>query len=396
MNTVLVPFSEVLGADHATAAIMRGSWYEIDLDAIRHNYRQLRSHLPRHVKIYACLKRNAYGCGAGPVASALAKEGVDGFAVASLLDAIAIRQEGVSHPLLLYPGALPSAAPTIESLDLTVSVSTIDELVQWRTAMTRPRVFIKVDLGFFRAGTTPMEANKILATARGLADVDVEGIYAHMSELPTAQPSDAHEQLDRMRTILRDAGVLGLRPAVVMMSSTEGVLNHPDMDFDAVDPGALFFGLSESDNPTRPVTLRPALKSISASLVSVKRLDASLGPVPAIFGINSGTTMGVIGMGWGDGFPRQVPSDAVGLIRGKRARLLPPAHLEHIRIDLTDVPEARFGDQVVLLGRQGDQSITHEEVATSWGTDIVGLYAQLRDHVPRIYTAKQTRKGNPQ
>jgi alanine racemase len=106
--------------------------------------------------------------------------------------------------------------------------------------------------------------------------------------------------------------------------------------------------------------------------------------------------MGVIGMGWGDGFPRQVPSDAVGLIRGKRARLLPPAHLEHIRIDLTDVPEARFGDQVVLLGRQGDQSITHEEVATSWGTDIVGLYAQLRDHVPRIYTAKQTRKGNPQ
>jgi alanine racemase len=82
MNTVLVPFSEVLGADHATAAIMRGSWYEIDLDAIRHNYRQLRSHLPRHVKIYACLKRNAYGCGAGPVASALAKEGVDGFAVA--------------------------------------------------------------------------------------------------------------------------------------------------------------------------------------------------------------------------------------------------------------------------------------------------------------------------
>ena len=191
---------------------MRGSWYEIDLDAICHNYRQLRSHLPWHVKIYACLKRNAYGCGAGPVASALAKEGVDGFAVASLLDAIAIRQEGVSQPLLLYPGALPSAAPTIQSLDLTVSVSTIDELVQWRAAITRPRVFIKVDLGFFRAGATPFEANKLLATASRSCRCGVEGIYAHMSELPTVQASDAHKQLDRMHTILREASGSGFAP----------------------------------------------------------------------------------------------------------------------------------------------------------------------------------------
>ena len=396
MRTVPVPLSGVHAADQASAAMLRGSWYEIDLDAICHNYRQLRSHLPCHVKVYACLKRNAYGCGAGPVASALAKEGVDGFAVASLLDAIAIRQEGLSQQLLLYPGALPAAAPTIQSLDLTVSVSSIAELAQWRAAITRPRVFIKVDLGFFRAGATPFDAGKLLAAAAGLADVRVEGIYAHMSELPTMQASDADKQLARMHAILREASGFGWRPAVVMMSSTEGVLNHPDMDFDAVDPGALFFGLPESDKPTRRVMLRPALKSICSSLVSVKRLDASLGPAPAFFGKNPGMILGVIGMGWGDGLPRQIPGGSVGLVRGQRARLLPPAHLEHIRIDLTDVPQARYGDQVVLLGRQGDQSITHEEVATSWGTDIVGLYAQLRDHVPRIYTAKQTRKGNPQ
>lgn len=372
--------------------MLRGSWYEIDLDAICHNYRQLRRHLPCHVKVYACLKRNAYGCGAGPVASALAKEGVDGFAVASLLDAIAIRQEGVSQQLLLYPGALPAAAPTIQSLDLTVSVSSMDELEQWRAAITRLRVFIKVDLGFFRAGATPFDAGKLLAAAAGLADVQVEGIYAHMSELPAMQGSDADKQFDRMQAILREASGFGWRPAVVMMSSTEGVLNHPDMDFDAVDPGALFFGLPESDRPTRPVMLRPALKSICSSLVSVKRLDTSLGPAPTIFGKNP-MILGVIGMGWGDGLPRQIPDDAVGLVRGQRARLLPPAHLEHIRIDLTDVPEARYGDQVVLLGRQGEQFITHEEVAALWGTDIVGLYAQLRDHIPRIYSARQTDKG---
>lgn len=386
MTTALVPSVETHALRFTSAATMRGTWYEIDLDAIRHNYRQLRGHLPANVKIYACLKRNGYGCGAGAVANALSREGVDGFAVASLLDAIAIRDVGVKLPILLYPGALPEAAPTITALDLTITVSSVDELDLWRAAMTGIRAFIKVDLGFFRAGATPKEAGKLLMMAHAHADVQVEGIYAHMSELPTTKPSDASDQLARMYAVLRHAHSLGIRPAIVMMSSTEGVLNHPEMDLDAVDPGALFVGLPESDTPVRPVKLRHALKTISTSLIAVKRLDASLGPLPDIPGFGARMTLGVLGMGWGDGYPRNVPSGAEAIVGGKRARLLPPAHLEHLRVDLTGVPEARFGDQVILLGRQGDQIITHEEIAGLWGTDMVGLYGQLRDHIPRIYT----------
>jgi alanine racemase len=293
---------------------------------------------------------------------------------------------GVKLPILLYPGALPVAAATVQALDLTISVSHADELEEWRAAMNRTRAFIKVDLGFFRAGATPREAVKLLIAATAHDDVQIEGIYAHMSELPTSRPSDAGAQFARMNAILEDAKSHGLRPDVVMMSSTEGALNYPDMDFDAVDPGALFVGLSETDKPRRSVALRPALKAISTSLVAVKRLDSSLGPVPYIPGFRPGMNLGVLGIGWGDGFPRQVPDGAEAIVRGKRAKILPPAHLEHLRIDLTDVPEARFGDPVILLGRQGDQSISHEEVASLWGTDIIGLYAQLRDHVPRIYT----------
>lgn len=95
MTALLSPFNESYDLGCAEAALLRGSWYEIDLGAIRHNYRELRSVLPKNVSIYACLKRNAYGCGAGPVARTLAAEGVDGFAVASLLDAMAIRRMGV-------------------------------------------------------------------------------------------------------------------------------------------------------------------------------------------------------------------------------------------------------------------------------------------------------------
>ena len=386
MTAFPMPFSEGYGSGYAEAALLRGNWYETDLGAVRNNCRQLRSHLPSGVRIYACLKRNGYGCGAAPMANALASEGADGFAVSSVLDAISIRKMGIAQPILLYPGAVPAAGLMIEALDLTVSISSLDELERWRSAMTRTRAFIKVDLGFFRAGATPRDAGALLSAAQRYPDVKAAGIYAHMSELPTSKPSDAGLQLRRMSDVLAELDACGDRPLIAMMSSTEGVLAHPEMDLDAVDPGALFVGLAEGHNPVRHFALQPALRTICTTVVAVKRLDASLGEVPEIPGFRSDMVLGVLGIGWGDGLPRQIPSNAEAIVAGKRVPLLQPAHLEHLRIDLTSVPEARFGDKVVLLGRQGDQVITHEEVAAFWGTDVIGVYAGLRDHIPRIYT----------
>jgi alanine racemase len=385
MNTIFARQPDQQEGDGVADARLRGSWYEIDLEAVRHNFRQLRMHLSGHVNIFACLKRNGYGCGAGPLAAALAKENAAGFAVGSLPDAMAIRRHGVFSPVLLYPGVGISAAPAIEALDLTVSISSIDELQQWRSAIKNLRMFIKVDLGFFRAGATPATVGRLLAAASCDPDIRVEGIYAHMSELPPRGPSQVQGQYQRMLTVMQEVENLGLRPPLVMMSSTEGVLNHPEMDFDAVDPGALLVGAADGSMSLRPMALQPALKTVCTRLASVKRVDRSLGEMPDVDGLSRGMLLGVIGMGWGDGLPRHMTDRAIGLVRGRRARLLAPAHLEHVRIDLSGVPDARFGDDVVLLGSQGDEIITHEDAASYWGTDIVGLYAQLRDHIPRIY-----------
>ncbi|MFE0017879.1 alanine racemase [Mesorhizobium sp. NPDC059054] len=370
---------------HPEVVPARGSWYEIDLNAIRHNFRELRTRLPAKVKIFACLKRNGYGCGAGRVAATLAAEGAYGFAVSALPDAVAIRKAGIEHPILLYPGPLPASAEIIEALGLTVTVSSLDELERWRAAMTSTRVFVKVDLGFHRAGATPAAVGELLAAGRAYEDVEVQGLYAHLSELPSLVSTHADEQRLRFEKVLETATASGTRPPIAMMSSSGGVLQHPQMDFDAVDPGALFIGLSETGPIARPVVLRPALKAISTCLVSVKRIDASLGPLPDMPGFRQGMTIGVLGMGCGDGLPQRLPAQAAALVNGKRARLLPPVHLEHLRIDLTDIPNARFGDQVLLLGHQDNETISHDEVAACWGTDIVGLYSQLRDHIPRVY-----------
>jgi alanine racemase len=385
---MLSEFSTLLGLDEVSSpghAALRGSWYEIDIEAIRHNYQQLRLHLPRPVQIYACLKRNAYGCGAAVVAASLESEGADGFAVASMLDAIAIRRAGVLQPILLYPGPGLAAAPIIDALDLTVTISSKDELKKWRSVLRQVRAFVKVDLGFLRAGAPPSQICEILAEASADPAVDVAGIYAHMIEAPRSNSQQAQAQLARMQELLLQIEGLGLRPPITMMSSTEGALSHPELDFDAVDPGALFIGAALTDAPVRPVDLRPALRTIATRLVSVKQLDGSLGPVPPATGLKAGMRIGVIAMGWGDGLPRMIPEDAVVLVRGRRARLLPPAHLEHVRVDLSNVPEAGFGDEVVLLGRQGNDEITHFQLTAQWGIDLVGLHAGLRDHIPRLY-----------
>jgi alanine racemase len=363
----------------------RGCWYEIDVGAIRHNYLQLRRKIPVHVRVYGCLKRNGYGCGAGVVAAALAQEGIDGFAVASIADAIAIRQRGVQLPILLYPGAGLEDAASIDALGLTVTVSSVDELHWWRSVLMAARIFVKLDLGFFRAGATPSQISEILKCAADYGDVQVLGLYAHMSELPGSGPEQASLQLARMNLVLNEIQPLELRPAIVMMSSSEGVLNHPEMDFDAVDPGAMLFGISEGKEHIRPMRLRPALRAIAARLISVKHIDASLGAIPNIACMRPGMVLGVIAMGWGDGLPRQIPDGVCALVRGQRARLFGPVHLEHLRIDLSDVPGVRFGDEVVLMGKQGKERITLEELVVSWNTDQIGLYAGLRDHVPKLY-----------
>ncbi|MNR96556.1 Alanine racemase [compost metagenome] len=363
----------------------RGCWVEVDTGAIRNNYRQLRRNLPPQVKVYGCLKRNGYGCGTGVVASVLTQESIDGFAVASIADAVAIRERGVSKPILLYPGPGLEDAGSIARYDLTITISSIEELLQWRRALTMVKAFMKLDLGFYRAGATPACMPELLQAAAQFPDVKVLGLYAHMSELPGSSADQARLQLATMRATLSTLEAVGHRPPLVMMSSSEGVLHHPEMDFDAVDPGALLFGISDDFEPARPMALQPALKTIASRLVSIKRVDASLGPLPAGLGFRPGMVLGVMAMGWGDGLPRHLPEGAVGLVRERRARLFGPTHLEHVRIDLTDIPEVRCGDEVVLLGRQGNAVITHDELTAGLGTDLIGLYAGLRDHIPKFY-----------
>lgn len=358
----------------------------IDPEAVAHNARAVRAALSPRTRLYACLKGDAYGIGIRSVAPALAAAGIEAFAVGSIEDALQIRRAGCGHDVLLYPNCLPDAAPMVESERLTITISSVDEARAWNAAAGGTiDAFVKIDVGAVRGGALPRDIPHLVCTLRGLAKLRIAGAYAHlhlpdpagMHEYAEWQFSNFNRALDTMRE-----GELDV-PAR-MVSGTAALLEFPHMDLDAVDPGRVLFGLGLK-GVKRELTLRPALIGWRARLLLVKDVDVQdVAKFGAPFPLRRGQRVGLIPIGWGDGVPRPLPDGAIALVRGRRVSLLPPSHFEHLRVDLTDVPDARYGDEVMLLGRQGDECIELDELARWMGRDPLDLLGAMPRHLRRV------------
>ncbi|MDI5927782.1 alanine racemase [Rhizobium leguminosarum] len=362
------------------------TWREIDLSAIGSNFRAIRGAIGPNTKIFACLKQDAYGCGAGKVASILCAAGVDAFGVVSIADALAVRKAAPRKPILMYPGIGPSAVGLVRDLDLTISISGEEDLASWLSIGAPLKVFVKVDLGFWRAGVAPSNLRRLMDVCTSHSNVTVDGLYAHLSELGDAGSSTL-TQVARLTPHLAGLKAEGRLPATVMVSSSESLLNHPEFDMDAVDPGALLFGLTRSRTGRRILPIRPALSAIKARIVALKTGHDSMGAPPDLPGYHPDMRLAVLGIGWGHGIPRRLGSSASVLVRERRAPIVPPIHLEHLRIDVTDIPEAALGDEAVLLGSSGADRITLPELAEAWNTDETGVSCGLRESLRRIDAA---------
>ncbi len=372
-----------------SAAPVAGRAVEVvfDLDAVVHNANAIRAALSPGCRLFACLKGDAYGIGIRFVAPALAAAGVDAFAVGAVEDALEIRGAGCSSQvILLYPNCLPDAAPAVERERLTVTISSIDEARAWHAAAGGTiDAFVKVDVGALRAGVLPREAGRFAQALRMLPKLRIVGAYAHLHlPDPAAMQEYAQWQFANFGRAVASMVGGGLRIAVRMVSGTAALLQFPQMDLEAVDPGRALFGLG-FQGVQRRIDLQPALVGWRARLLLVKEVaPEDVAPHGAPFALRTQQRIGVIPVGWGDGLPRRMPDSAVVLVRGRRARLLPPSHFEHVRVDLTDVPDARYGDEVILLGEQENERVAMTELAQWTGRDPLHLLGAMPRHLARV------------
>ena len=242
-------------------------------------------------------------------------------------------------------------------------------------------MFVKVDVGQRRLGVEPRELARFAVAVAGLPKLRLEGIYTHMTVPPDPVPE---RQLERQSELfgacLQEVEAAGLGVRVRMAASSSVLRLSNDMNFNAVDPGRLYFGIVPSGPATEEAPFRSALRSLRSTLLHVKTIDDDdRRPAPPV-AAPSGMRLGIVALGTGDGLG--TASCGHLLVRGRPAPILEPISLEHCRVDLTAVPDAAVGDEVIVIGTQGGETIGIDDVAAHRG--LQGNKHQRRDQRPRV------------
>ena len=363
---------------------LRPNTYEIDLGAVGDNVARLRQLVGDSAKIFAALKANGDGFGVVEVAGATVAAGVDGLALVDPADAVAIRAAGIDTEILLYPGAMVDL-DLIEIAQASRLTLTITDMLAAHTAAALVtdclRVFVKVDVGMERLGAPLGEAGAVVELVRTLPRLELAGIYTH---LHAAEPG--HEylswQIERFNRVVSEARAAGDVPLAMAASSPAlSVLGGPALD--AVDSGHLLYGMRVPLESARPFPFRRAFVAVKSRIVQCKDIARTEFVEQAPFPVRPGMRIAVLPIGRADGL-RSFTCGQV-LVRGSRADIVGKLSLEHCRIDVTDVPDAAVGDEVVIVGEREGNAITLEEVCASTEQDEVGVSTSVSRSIRRIY-----------
>lgn len=344
--------------------LARPNTFEIDLDAISHNTSEVRRIVGAGPTVFAALKANAYGFGLLEVARLVLSSGADALAMTDLSDAIRLREHRIEAPILLYGGNLPNAhtAPALAQYQVMPTISDYASAETFSRLTPLPiQVFLKVDVGAGRLGVLPEEAVSLAKAIRRLPRLSLQGIYTHM-HIPAGNGVEEYAtwEFRTLQKVIDELESQGIPVPVKMAASTRVLLLCRGMELNAVDPGHMLYGMIPPGPAALRPDVRPAFRSLKSRLIHLKpfRREEFRNQTP--FPIREGMRVGVMPIGLSDGM-RSLSCGQV-LVRGRRVSILGVPSLEHTRLDLTDLPEAEVGDEVVIIGEQADAWISPEEV----------------------------------
>ncbi len=369
----------------------RPTWVEIDLNAIASNTRHIKSLVGPNVQIMAALKADAYGHGALKVARTVLHNGASMLGVATVSEAVPLREANITAPILVF-GYVPLWQMR-EAIHLDVSVtlySTETAYALSRAALDLSKmvkVHVKIDTGMGRLGIHHEHLNEIIELMRLiklLPGLELEGLYTHFSQADIEDKTHTYLQLDRFQYILHALRELGLRPPIVHAANSAATLTLPAAHFDMVRPGIAIYGLHPSPAVRLPDSFRPAL-SFKTQVSQVKWLPAGEGiSYGSTYVTTRPTLVAVLPVGYADGFRRAPTTWGSVLIHGQQAPILGRVCMDQCMIDVTHIPQTRMGDEVVLIGRQGEATLTAEEVAERLGTINYEVVSEILARVPRV------------
>lgn len=363
----------------------------VDLDQLTFNLRSIRAHVG--VPVMGIVKANAYGHGLVPVALHLQAQGVDQLGVAFVEEGMALRQAGITTPILVLGGILGRQVTQYLAHDLEITVSSVDKLRQVEAAaqaMERKAVIhLKIDTGMERIGVHSYSARTFIEAALASRWCELKGIYSHLACADDPASPMTLQQLERFQEACGHIERLGAPMPLRHLANSGGVLHFPQTWLDMVRPGILMYGVLPDPASRDAVDVRPAM-SLASQVVYFKVVKAgNTVSYGATWTAAHDTRVVTVPIGYGDGYPRSLSSRGEVLIRGQRHPIVGRICMDQFMVDIGE-DSAWNEDEVILIGTQGGERITAETVARQAGTIPYEILVGLNDRIPREYQGGST------
>lgn len=364
----------------------------VSLDAIAHNFGEMKKNIAKGTKIIAVIKADGYGHGAEAIARLIhGYSYIWGFAVATAEEALQLRAFGVTKPILILGIVFEEYFPDMveQEIRLTVSEYSMAEKLSEEAVRQGKTVHIHIglDTGMSRIGfSDTTESVREIKKITELSNVEVEGLFTHFARADETDFSPAEKQLERYVTFERLLYENGIRIPVQHCSNSAGIIRMPKANMDAVRAGITIYGIYPSDEVERDIVkLLPAME-LKSHVSYVKELKAGASvSYGGTFTAQKNMKVATIPVGYADGYPRSLSNKGWVLIHGKKAPVIGRICMDQFMVDVTDIPEVHTGDEVTLVGKDGDEVLSLETLGDLSGRFSYEFACDIGKRVPRIY-----------
>ncbi len=392
---IMTPRSRLPRRDqHATAALheqyfeaQRPTVAEIDLQAIASNVRAIRRRV-QPAEVMAVVKANGYGHGAVPVARAASEAGATMLGVALLEEGIALRRRNITAPILVFGGLFENQIDSYLTHDLQMTLydaQLAESISQRAHALHKTAaVHVKLDTGMGRVGITSEPIAFLQHVAR-LPNISVQGLYTHLATSDEADLSCARTQLNLFREIVAAARTHDIAPRWIHAANSGAILSLPESYFNLVRPGVMMYGYYPSADVVKSIALQPAMRMCTRVLFVKRVPPGTFISYNRAFQTQRESVLATLPIGYADGFSRRFSNNTHVLMRGRKCPVVGRVCMDQIIVDVTELPDICVGEEVVLMGRQGEAEILIYDWCEKLETIPYEVTCGISSRVPRKY-----------
>lgn len=371
---------------------IRPVWVEVNLSNADYNIKQIKEKVGADKDIIGVIKADGYGHGSVKMAEVLRANGVKSFAVATLRECIVLREAGAMEEIIMLGLTPDMYADTIVKYNITPVVNSYENAKAFSDAAeshgAEIRGLVAIDTGMGRIGYLTDDENAVedIRKIQELPNFAIKGLFSHFATADAADKTFAKLQEERYNAFAEKLKEAGIKIPMKTFANSASIMEIPSVYFDAVRPGIILYGCYPSNEVDKnQLSIKPVM-SVKANIVHIKR-------VPAGFSCGYGrkfiaerdSVIGTIALGYADGYPRPYSAQAKVIVNGKFAPIAGNICMDQCMIDLTDVPDVKVGDEVIIMGTDGKNTILADDIAEATGTINYEIVCAFGQRLPKVY-----------